>query len=178
MDYFPVRRGTMKTVWPRGYWSVTTVSCARLNGRRECSMQCCGSMTFWGGSGSGSGDPCLWLMDPDPDPGSGSFYFRHWPSRCQQKNNFFNTIFTAYDFLKLHLHNFWKIKIQKESHKSRNQGFSYYFSMMIEGSGSGAGSGSGSIPLTSGSGSGSWRPKNMWIRIRILIRNAGSRSHF
>ncbi len=29
--------------------------------------QCCGSMTFWGGSGSGSADPCLWLMDPDPD---------------------------------------------------------------------------------------------------------------
>ena len=25
--------------------------------------QCCGSMTFWGGSGSA--DPCLWLMDPD-----------------------------------------------------------------------------------------------------------------
>ncbi len=46
--------------------------------------QCCGSMTSWGGSGSGSADPCLWLMDPDPDPGSGSFYFRHWPSRCQQ----------------------------------------------------------------------------------------------
>jgi hypothetical protein len=47
-----------------------------------------------------------------------------------------------------------------------NQGFSYYFSMMIEGSGSGsrAGSGSGSIPMTSGSGSGSRRPKNMWIR--------------
>jgi hypothetical protein len=21
--------------------------------------QCCGSMTFWGGSGSGSADPCL-----------------------------------------------------------------------------------------------------------------------
>ena len=29
--------------------------------------QCCGSMTFWGGSGSGSADPCLSLMDPDPD---------------------------------------------------------------------------------------------------------------
>ncbi len=28
--------------------------------------QCCGSMTFWGGSGSGSADPCLRLMDPDP----------------------------------------------------------------------------------------------------------------
>jgi hypothetical protein len=27
--------------------------------------QCCGSMTFWGGSGSGSADPCLFLMDPD-----------------------------------------------------------------------------------------------------------------
>ncbi len=31
-------------------------------------FQCCGSMTFWGGSGSGSSDPCLWLMDPDSDP--------------------------------------------------------------------------------------------------------------
>jgi len=28
--------------------------------------QCCGSMTFWGGSGSGFADPCLWLMDQDP----------------------------------------------------------------------------------------------------------------
>jgi hypothetical protein len=47
-----------------------------------------------------------------------------------------------------------------------NQGFSYYFCMMMEGSGS------GSITLTSGSGSG--RPKNMWIRwIRIRIRNTG-----
>jgi hypothetical protein len=61
----------------------------------------------------------------------------------------------------------------KKSHKiSRNQGFSYYFFMIIEGSGSRAGSVSESIPLTSGSGSGSWRPKNMWIRwIRIRIRN-------
>jgi hypothetical protein len=59
--------------------------------------------------------------------------------------------------LKLHLHHFSKIKIQKESQNSRNQGFSYYFCMMTE-----------------GSGSGSWRPKNTWIRwirIRIRIRN-------
>ncbi len=61
---------------------------------RPCFYQCSGSMTFWGGSGSGSSDPCFWLMDldsdpdPDPDPGSGSCYFRHWPSRCQQKTNF------------------------------------------------------------------------------------------
>ncbi len=27
--------------------------------------QCCGSMTFWGGSGST--DSCLWPMDPDPN---------------------------------------------------------------------------------------------------------------
>jgi hypothetical protein len=47
------------------------------------------------------------------------------------------------------------------SQNSRNQGFSYYFCLMIEGSGS------GSIPLTNGPGSG--RPKN--IRIRIRIRN-------
>ncbi len=98
-------------------------------------------MTFWGGSGS--------------------FYFRHWPSRCQQITNFLTQFFSAYDFLKLHIHHFSKIKIQKESQNRRKQGFSYYFCMMIEGS--------GSIPLTSGSGSGSWRPKNTWIRwIRIL----------
>jgi hypothetical protein len=64
--------------------------------------------------------------------------------------------------LKLHLYHFSKIKIQKESQNNRNQGFSYYFCMMIEGS--------GSIPLTSGSGS--WRLKNTWIRW-IRIRNTG-----
>ncbi len=84
------------------------------------------------------------------------------------KNKMFNIIISADYFLKLHLHHFSKIKSKKESQNSRNQGFSYYFCTLIEGSGSGAGS--GSIPLTSGSGSG--RPKNMWIRdIRIRIRN-------
>jgi len=28
----------------------------------QCSWQCCGSMTFWGGYGSGSADPCPWLI--------------------------------------------------------------------------------------------------------------------
>ncbi len=144
---------------------------------RKRRNHCCGSMTFWGGSGSA--DPCLWLMDPDSDldPGSGSCYFRHWPSRCQQKTNFFTQFFSAYYFLKLHLHHFSKIKSQKESQSSRNQGFSYYFCIIIEGSGSGsrAGSGSGSTPLTSGSGS--WRPKNMWIRW-IRIRNTGRNRNF
>ncbi len=73
-------------------------------------------MTFWGGFGSGSGDPCLRLMDPDPDPDSDPD-----PSifvidlQDASKKLIFNTIFSAYDFLKLHLHHFSKIKIQKES---------------------------------------------------------------
>ncbi len=58
------------------------------------------------------------------------------------------------------------------SQNSRNQGFSYYISLMIEGFGSGsrAVSRSESISLTNGSG---W-PKNMWIRIRIRIRNTAA----
>jgi hypothetical protein len=84
-----------------------------------------------------------------------------------------NTIFSAYYFLKVHLLHFSKIKIQKESQNRRNQGFSYNFCMMIEGSGSGC------IPLTSGSGSGagSGRPKNMWLRW-IRIRNTGRNQGF
>jgi len=31
--------------------------------------------------------------------GSGSYYFRYWSSRCEQKNLFFNTIFSAYYFM-------------------------------------------------------------------------------
>jgi hypothetical protein len=42
-----------------------------------------------------------------------------------EETKFFNAIFSAYYFLKLHLHNFSKIKSQKESQNSRNQGFSY-----------------------------------------------------
>jgi hypothetical protein len=86
-------------------------------------------------------------MDPDPDPAIFVIDLQD-----ASKKLFFNTIVSAYYFL----------KSQKESQNSRNQGFSYYFCMMKEGSGS------GSIPLTSGSGSG--RPKNMWIRW-IRIRN-------
>jgi hypothetical protein len=80
------------------------------------------------------------------------------------KKQIVNTIFSAYYYLKVHLHHFSKIKSKKESQNKRNKGFSYDFCMMIEGSGAG----SVSIPLTSGSVSG--RPKNMWIRW-IRIRN-------
>ncbi len=66
---------------------------------------------------------------------------------------------------------FWRyiyIIFQKKSQNNRNQGFSYYFCLTIEGS--------GSIPLTNGSGSG--RAKNMWIRwIRLWIQNREAQKH-
>ncbi len=127
-------------------------------------------------------DPWDFGVDPDPDPrihaadqGIRIRILDPDPSifvidlQDASKKLIFNTIFSAYDFLKQHLHHFSKIKIQKESQNRRNQGFSYYFSMMIEGSGS------GSIPLTSGSGS--WRPKNTWIRW-IRIRNTEIPTYF
>ncbi len=53
--------------------------------------------------------PVLWLSNPDPDLN-----------------------FSAYYFLKVHLHHFSKIKSKKEEKNSRNEGFSYCFSLMIE----------------------------------------------
>ncbi len=87
------------------------------------------------GYGSGSADPCLWLLDPDPDSYQDPAITVIEPSR--------------------HLHHFSKIKSKKKSQNSRNQGLSYYFCLMIE-------------------GSWSRRPKNIgirWIRIRIRISN-------
>ncbi len=113
-----------------------------------CYDQRCGSLTFWCGS------------DPDPWIHASEYWIRillfssltvKMPTKNYFKKN------SASYFLKVHLHHFSKIKSQKESQNStgRNQGFSYYFCMMIEGSGSG--SRFGSIPLTNGFGSG--RPK-------------------
>ncbi len=102
-------------------------------------------------------DPWHSGVDPDPDPAIFVIDLQDASKKLILHN------FSAYYFLKVHLHHFSKIKSQKESQNKGNQGFSYYFCMMIEGAGSGAGS--GSIPLTSGSGSG--RPRNMWIRLRI-----------
>jgi hypothetical protein len=108
--------------------------------RKYTIKQCCGSATFWGGSGSGSvsADPCLYLMDPDP-----AIFVIDLQDANQKLFSYF--IFSAYYFLKAHLHLFSKIKSQKESKNS------YYCCMMIEGSRS------GSIPLTNVSGSR--RPK-------------------
>ncbi len=130
-------------------------------------MQCCGSMTFW-----------EWIRIRGSMPLTNGSGFASWirillfsslTFKMPAENKIFNTIFSAYYFLKVQLHHFSKIKSQKESQNSRNQGFSYYFCMMIEGS--------GSIPLTSGSGS--QRIKNMWIRntawMASSVENAASR---
>jgi hypothetical protein len=71
--------------------------------------QCCGSMAFWGGSWSA--DPCLWLIEPDPDP---AIFITDLQDAS--KKLIFEHNFSAYYFLKLHLHHFSKIKVKK-SHK-------------------------------------------------------------
>jgi hypothetical protein len=110
--------------------------------------QCCGSMSCWCGSGSGSGyaDSCLLLLDSDPDPAI-------FVVSLQDALLFEGTFFK------------YK-KVKKKPQNSRNQGFSYFFCMMIEVFRS------GSIPLTNGSVSRSMTPKNIRIR-RIRIRNTG-----
>jgi hypothetical protein len=55
-------------------------------------------------------------MDPDP-----AIFVIDLQDASKKKC--FNTIFSAYYFLKLHLHHFSKIKSQNESQNSRNQGF-------------------------------------------------------
>ncbi len=100
---------------------------------------------FW--YGSGSEDPWLWPMDPDPaifvlDP------------RDANKNYFFY-VFLPITFWKYIYIIFLREKVIKKSQNSRNQSFSYYCSLMIEGSGSGE----AVELLTNGSGAGSGRPR-------------------
>ncbi len=137
---FPQRSPATNNEWttpvrPRGYKAVLRIH--DILGWIRIRIR--GSMPLTNGSGSGS-----WIR---------ILPFLSLTFKMPAKNLFFNTIFSAYYFLKLHLHHFSKINSKKESQNSKNQGFSYYFCMTIEGSGSG-------------------RPRNMWIRwIRIRIRN-------
>ncbi len=100
-----------------------------------------GSMPLTNGSGCGSGF----------GSGCGSCYFIIDLQDANKKLIF--KIAYAYYFLKVHLHNFSKIKSQKEVTKQQKSRFFLFLCLMIEGTGS------GSITLTSGSGSGSRRPK-------------------
>jgi hypothetical protein len=95
--------------------------------------QCSGSMTFWCGSGSGS---------MPLTKGSGS--------RIRI------LLFSAYYFLKVHIHNFSKIKSPKKSQNGRNQCFSYYFCLLMEGSGS------ETDPI---------HTSDEWIRIRVAQKH-------
>ncbi len=92
---------------------------------------------------------------------SGSCSFRQWPSWCQLK-----IIFFWYYLLKIHLHHSSQIRNHKEvtkrsqNSRKRNQGFSSFFLLMMEGSG----------PVLHTNGSG-WA-----IRIRNTVprtRNTG-----
>jgi hypothetical protein len=78
-----------------------------------------GSMPLTYGSGSDP-DPAIFIID----------------LQDANKKLFKKKSFPAYCFLKVLLHHFSKIKSIKKVLKSRNQGFSYYFCLMIEGSGS------------------------------------------
>ncbi len=69
--------------------------------------------------------------------GSGSCYFRQWPSRWQQKIIFLHKDFCLFLF-ETTFTSFFNVKVIKKSQNSRNQGFSYYFCLMIEGPGSGS----------------------------------------
>jgi hypothetical protein len=69
-------------------------------------------MTLWRGSrcGSGSADPCLRLMDPDLlDPATFVIDLQE-----ANKKLFLLYSFSAYSFLKVHLHQFSMIKSSKE----------------------------------------------------------------
>jgi hypothetical protein len=59
-----------------------------------------------------------------------------------------------------------KIKSKKKSQNSRNQGFSYYFCLMMEGA--------GSVFVTTDPDADPGGPKN--IRVRIWIRNTGEKT--
>jgi hypothetical protein len=94
----------------------------------------------------------IWIRRSIPlTNGSGSKSCYFFVSDLQYAfKNYFLLNFCLF-FLKLHVHHFSKIKVIKKSQNGRNEDFSYYFCLMIEGSGA------GSVPRT----------KNMWIlRIR------------
>jgi hypothetical protein len=116
--------------------------------------KCCGLRRSWVRASCGDFSPSC----GDFSPSYGNEVLLGIMSHPEWKN--ITSVF-AYFIFKLTFTSFFKDKVIKKSQNSRNQGFSYYFCLVIEGA--------GSVPRTNGSGSG--RPKN--IRIRLRIRNTG-----
>ncbi len=87
--------------------------------------------------------------------GSESCYFRHWPSKCQQKTNLTKKFFCLLHFEGTFT-SFFKDKKVLKIHKT--VGIKVFLLFLHDDDGS------GSIPRTNISGSG--RPKNVRIRIR------------
>jgi hypothetical protein len=103
-------------------------------------------------------------LPPDMDPDPAIFIINL--QDASQKTFFFS--FAAYCYLKVHLHNFSKIKSKKRHKTVGIKVFSYYFCLMIEGSGS------GSLPhLCLEDPDMDPGCPNTWIR-RIRIRNTGT----
>ncbi len=98
-------------------------------------------------------DILVWIRISDPyaDPDPSIFII---DLQDEQNNKFSYKSFSAYYFLKVLLHHFSKV-ISQKSQNSGNQGFSYHFCLIIQ-------------------GSGSRRPKNTWIRIRNTDPNTTS----
>jgi hypothetical protein len=77
-------------------------------------------------------------MDPDTDTDPVIFVI---DLQMPTKNGFKKFFFSSdYYFLKVHFYHFQRYKAKKKSHKAvpRNQGFSYYFCLVIEGYGFGS----------------------------------------
>ncbi len=77
--------------------------------------QCCGSMTFWGGSGSGCGSISL---TNGSGCGSGSCYFRHWPSQNANKKLIERKSFFDYRTSWKYMYIIFKDKKSEKSHKA------------------------------------------------------------
>jgi hypothetical protein len=76
-------------------------------------------------------DILVWIRIREPMPltnGSGSCYFRHGPSIGQQKINCFKQYFCLLLFEGTFT-SFSKIKVQKKSQNSMNQGFSFFLTI-------------------------------------------------
>jgi hypothetical protein len=109
---------------------------ARLTGsanRLIPPQQCSGSVTFWYGSGSSEFGPVP-LTNRSGLIRLRILLYSSVTFKTSRKNNFFSLGFTPYSFFKTHLNYSSKKKVIKKSQNNRNQGFSKFFCLLMEGS--------------------------------------------